>query len=407
MSRSFAAVLLVLLLTTSCNTVPTDVLGTAYVAPQTLAVRRELTQKNNNVALLHHGDRVYILDSRRRFLRVRTAGGLEGWVDAVELMTPQEMERIQHDSAEELKLPSEGRAGVYDPLNMHLDPSRISPAFARIAEGGIVDVIGHKLAPRTTGPLKAPAFNLQRIQPARKSSKHKEVKSAFPFPKLAAPKPPPGADDAAIEAQIEAKAQNVEPAKPTVLEDWSLVRTKDSQVGWVLSRNLMMGIPDEVAQYGEGKHITSYFDLGQMQDEEKGLKHNWLWTTSSGQEPYDFDSWRVFIWNRRRHRYETSFRERNVEGYFPVRVEPAENKSMERTFSLVMKEDDGKLWRQTYHFDGVRVHLGSKEPYDGAAPEIVAGSSSSKPGVQSGKGWFATQWQSLKNRFSGAKNQNH
>ena len=35
------------------------------------------------------------------------------------------------------------------------------------------------------------------------------------------------------------------------MEDWSLVRTKDGQIGWVLTRNLDMSIPDEVAQYAK------------------------------------------------------------------------------------------------------------------------------------------------------------
>ena len=63
-----------------------------------------------------------------------------------------------------------------------------------------------------------------------------------------------------------------------------------------------MAIPDDVAQYAEGRRITSYFPLGETKDGNT-VKKSWLWTTvEHGLAPYDFDSLRVFIWNSRRHR---------------------------------------------------------------------------------------------------------
>src|SRR5512140_1860897 len=93
--------------------------------------------------------------------------------------------------------------------------------------------------------------------------------------------------------------------KPVPQDQWSLVRNHEGQSGWILARRLVMAIPDEVAQYAEGKHIVSYFALGKVQDGD-ALKPTWLWTTSvSRTAPYDFDSFRVFTWSLRRHRYET------------------------------------------------------------------------------------------------------
>ncbi len=167
-----------------------------------------------------------------------------------------------------------------------------------------------------------------------------------------------------------------------------------------------MAIPDEVAQFAEGKRITSYFDLGSVNDEEKGVKHNWLWTTASQQFDYDFNAWRVFLWNRHRHRYETSFRQRDVEGYYPVRVDPVDANSFGRTFHLLTKDEDGKFRLRTYVFDSTRVHLTATEdalPNGSIAiPSAKALDTNrleeKKPGIGS---WFLRGWSAFKSRWPG------
>ena len=150
------------------------------------------------------------------------------------------------------------------------------------------------------------------------------------------------------------------------MDDWSLVRTQDHKAGWVLTRMLSMAIPDEVAQYAEGHRITSYFALGQTKDEDSD-KTNWLWTTiTKGLEPYEFDSFRVFVWSKKHHRYETAYIERNVVGHFPVEVN---NSGAAPSFSLILEADDGQLVRKTYSFEGFRIRMTHKEPYAASAEE--------------------------------------
>ena len=335
-----AATSVFLILLASCGSDSPNGIGEAYVAPVRLNLHASLTQRANTVAVLRHGDHLRILDVRRRYVKVRTDQGVEGWLDSRQLLSKEEMDQLVKDTRQEILLPSQGAATVFDALNVHINPERQSPAFAQIPASGSIVVLAHKAVPKTTAAVSnTNPFIVKTPPPPRRSRRQKSNRTALMRPPLPpGPRPPAnwldlsaeriaGPTDADTKKKAEeelAKQQAKEPAKPVILEDWSLVRTKDNKVGWVLSRNLYMSIPDEVAQYAEGQRISSYFDLGQVVDDEKGVKHNWLWTTSSKPQPFDFDKFRVFYWNRRRHRYETAYRQKELVGFFPVHVEPAE-----------------------------------------------------------------------------------
>jgi hypothetical protein len=389
------------------------------VAPATLHVRGQLSSKSANVADLKHGDRLEIVDIQRRMVRVRTGKGVEGWVDSAQLLSPDQMDALKQRRQQEAALPAEGSATTYEVLNIHIDPDRQSPAFAQIPEGASVTVLGHKVAPKVNLSPRPPGLVVSKPQAlSRKQRKEQQTRNAsFRLPpRPPAPKPPENWVELSAEridggnsqptqppAKPTAAAKPiVKPAKPAVLEDWTLVRTKHNDIGWVLSRNLLMSIPDDVAQYAEGKHITAFFDLGPVNDDVKGPKHNWLWTTASTALPYDFDAWRVFLWNPRRHRYETSYRERDLEGYFPVHVEPPDAGSPLRTFELITKDDDGKTRRRTYTFDGHRVHLGDTENYNLANTRSTGASALNADELSKARpGWFNRQWSNIKHRLFG------
>jgi hypothetical protein len=110
--------------------------------------------------------------------------------------------------------------------------------------------------------------------------------------------------------------------------------------------------------------------LGEVKDKDQSqVKYNWLWTTvSSGQHPYEFDSFRVFVWSIRRHRYETAYIERNVKGYYPVEAQLVPGQE-DKAFSLVLEDKDGTLYKRTYAFSGYRVRMVSKMPVE-PPPEL-------------------------------------
>lgn len=352
-------------------------IGEAYVGPATLNLRKELGPQSVTAATVKHGDKLEILGTRRRFVKVRTPGGVEGWTDSRLLLTPEQMDDLRRMGSAASRLPSEGTATIYEPLNMHNQPNRAAPSFYQIPENAKLEVLAHCVAPRVQPLAAEPTVvaNVKRsTSPARKPKTRQATK--IPAPPLP-PAPAPPANWLALSRTVSQPAETIappppkpdpRPAPPVRMDDWSLVRTRDGKVGWVLSHMLSMAIPDEVAQYAEGHRITSYFPLSEVHDGSQ-IKHNWVWTTiSHSGQPYEFDRVRVFIWSARHHRYETAYSERDLKGYYPVTVSTApiqigRSQASAPVFSIVAEGDDGKLYRTTYLFNGYRVQVVNREPY--------------------------------------------
>jgi hypothetical protein len=364
----------------SCTTPPpppAKPAGVAYAGPPVLNLRKELGPRSAITGTAKHGDRLDVLETRRRFVRVRAAGGAEGWADLNLLLSQQQMDDLRRLGEAAKKLPSQGAATVYEPLNIHAEPFRQSPSFFQIPEGGVVEVIAHRVSPHNPPPVPKPATT-HRAAASPKTSPKKGKKSE-PF-LLPLPPPPPVPPDFLELSRSSAPREEGRPAVAS--DDWALVRTRAGDTGWALARMLVMSIPDEVAQYAEGHRITAYLPLGEVHDKERNeTRQNWLWTTASfNQRPYEFDSFRVFVWSVTHHHYETAYIERNVKGYYPVETVSLPGQ-VEKGFSLVLEDTSGQIYKCTYGFAGYRVRLISKVPYQPspALPEVRASTSFSPP----------------------------
>ncbi len=360
-SRVPAAVLLfcAALFSISCADEPNrePALAEAFVAPATLQIRAELVARAPLVATLKHGERVEILGRRRRFYRLRTASGVTGWADSWQLLSTVGMEHLRELAHQTAEAPSQGQATVFDALNVHTAPNRQAPTIFQITPGMKVEVIAHEVVPRL--PYTPPAPLLPALEAAKSVTRKTTRKPEYPPP----PRPlPPGLpkDWLALSGGLPPARLAAPPpvAASVQMETWSLVRAREGRSGWVLARMLLMAIPDDVAQHAERARIAAFFHVGDTLDRNGTAHPAWLWAASSRQEA-DFDSLRLFTWNTRRHRYETSYIERNLKGFLPILLERRSGDTA-TAFSAVVVEKDGSLQTRRYSVNAFRVRLASR-----------------------------------------------
>src|SRR6266568_6719946 len=259
------------LLLSACGRRHSRVLETDYVSAPQVTLRDQLSQVFNRVGTAKNGDRVDVLAREKRFARILTATGLEGWVEQRFLVTQQVYDGFQKLAAEERNSPVEGTAATRNDTNLHVEPGRDTEHLYQLLQGAKVSVL-----------------------------KRGTVEKSLP--------------GATVKAPAGAKQANP-------MEDWWLVRDAQAHVGWVLGRMIDLDVPLEVAQYAEGQRIVAYFVLNQVTDGDKKVaQYLTLMTESKDGLPFDYNQARVFTWNTKRHRYETAYREHGLNGMLPVSV---------------------------------------------------------------------------------------
>jgi SH3-like domain-containing protein len=286
------------------------VLEVAYVSAPQAGLRDQVAAIYNRVGNVKNGERVEVLDREKRFARVRTSSGIEGWIEQRYLVDQKTYDALQKLTQDNQSDPVQAPGVLRNETNLHVTPGRESEHLYQLASGAKVSILKRATAEKQTGTAPPPK------QPAR----------------------------------LAAKA----PSGP-VLEDWWLVRDDQGRVGWVLARMVDVDVPLDIAQYAEGQRFVAFFVLDQVPDSDKGVQKQipqYLCVLSEPRDglPYDFDQVRVFTWNARKHRYETAYREHGLDGILPVTI-TQENFDKEGTlpvFVLRVKDDAGNVSERKY-----------------------------------------------------------
>lgn len=320
----------------------------AYVsAPQTF-LRDRVATVYNKVATVKNGERLDVLErtTNRRFVRVRTSNGSDGWVEQRSLVGEDVFQAFQKLAKDNALTPVQAQSTTHAETNLHVTPGRDTDHLYQLPQGGKLVVLKRAFAQKAL-PGAAPKPRLPTPVLAKEAEKEK---------------------DAEAPESVSAETSEPEPAKSgpkPILEDWLLVRDSENRVGWVLARLVDFDIPLEIAQYSEGQRMAAFFVLTEVTEKDdhgqprQVPEYLVLFTEPRDGQPFDFNQIRVFTWNTRRHRYETAYREHKLDGVLPASVghEDFGKEGTLPTFTLHVRDSAGNVAERKYKLNGPIVRL--------------------------------------------------
>ena len=409
-----------LLLLTGCGRLHPGNQGYVYVVSRNTYLRDRLAVVANHVADIHNGERLAVVARESRFYKVRTADGKEGWLEEHLVIDQGEYDKFQAQARDHAHDPVVATGTLLNEIYLHLTPGRKTEHFYLLPADDKLELIERASVPK---PLPPQAVLTPRPLRPRRPAVHVDrakarVQSGSTIWAEAPPHPDPSV------------APDLDPAQPWMaqpMEDWWLVRDSAGHVGWILGRSFDVTMPDEVAQYSEGRHIIGAYLLNTVMDngepppkrpseiaaEEKAalqaakrkrraraagqatddqaatpaapapVPHpvgQYVTVTAEYKSglPYEWDQVRVFIWNTKKHRYETAYRLREQQGFLPVTIgkETIDKMGEEPTFTIrpspdgdVTQAPDGTFHPKTltvtqYRLEGGIVRRDTPLPFN-------------------------------------------
>lgn len=322
-----------------------ETLGEGYVSERTVTLWSSVAQVREQMGVLAYGERVDVLAKRNDNVKVRTAAGVVGWMDARYLMDPDLWQRSAKllKQAESMAVQARGRTKV--PTNLRVEPGRNEPRLYQFTRGTEVEILGRAVADWVqVSDEKEPAAEGEATK-----------KEDWYLVRGIATRPP---GDGTV--RNSAIMNTTQPGDQTI-----------PIAGWVVARFVSLDLPEQVEVGTSSANVRpiAWFELNRVTDDE-GEHPQYLVAGAHGPEgqPCDFTTMRVYTWNPKKTRYETAYIENNLCGTLPIQVGKGSKGEPEFRFH----EMDGAKELRVYHLVQTVVRREREEGTKSAAQRKAA-----------------------------------
>src|ERR1700691_433959 len=147
----FALVAIFSIGTSACTRRGRRVLEVNYVSAAQATLRDRVANFYNHVGTVKNGERVEVLEREKRFSRVRTESGIEGWIEQRYLVDQTTYDALQKLTQENLNDPVPPPAVLRNKTNLHITPSREAEHLYQLPAGARVSVLKRAAAEKQLG----------------------------------------------------------------------------------------------------------------------------------------------------------------------------------------------------------------------------------------------------------------
>jgi len=300
-----------------------EYLGEAYVSERSTTLWSSVAQVREPIDTLHYGDRVDVMSRHNDNVKVRTAGGEVGWVDARLLLEPALWQRSVKllNAAKAMPVQARGRTKVQ--TNLRVEPGRTEPRLYQFGRGVPVEIVARSVA------------DWVQVSDERENSEAQETKKEDWFLVRGLATRPPGE----VSARSSETNNTTQPGDQTI-----------PIAGWVVARFVELDLPDPVREGLASANVraTAWFELNRVPT-PSGNQPQYLvaGTRSPEGQPCDFTVLRVYTWYQKRTRYETAFIENNLCGQMPIRLGKGPKGEPEFRFRQMAGTKEERVYRMT------------------------------------------------------------